>query len=105
MTRREGGQEVCTGRLLCEHLSGSAHDPVFPGTTEGINSLVPGPRMKMLPYLRASCSHSCPVTHVTLESCQSLGWTNHTGSGSRWAPPNSPSQHSPGSPGSSPVLA
>lgn len=43
MTRREGGQEVCTGRLLCEHLSGSAHDPVFPGTTEGINSLVPGP--------------------------------------------------------------
>lgn len=28
MTRREGGQEVCTGRLLCEHLSGSAHDPL-----------------------------------------------------------------------------
>lgn len=49
MTRREGGQEVCTGRLLCEHLSGSAHGPLFPGTAEGINSLVPGPHMKMLP--------------------------------------------------------
>lgn len=49
MTRKEGGQEVCTRRLLCEPLSGSARGPVFPGTTEGTNSLVPGLCMKMLP--------------------------------------------------------